>query len=391
MIRRLWVVFLTLVAGTTLALALVTLFYAIIPIDFAGPGKLGFVALLFPLHMLVPALVMAVVAVLAWRMGAAWALRLRTGATLVFALLAAVPAILTWKHATDIGAVPSLGAYLANAAHPNVGGPRPERTVVYGTASNGDQLLLDVWRATNVPAGQIRPAILKVHGGAWIHGTRSGSPAWNTWLNDLGYDVFDVEYRMPPPDRWREEIGDVRCALAWIGSQAATLNLDLRRISIMGYSAGGNLALLAAYGSTSSELPMSCFGQPVPVRSVINLYGPADLTLFWSDSGSLAYVRQALQLYIGHAQPEQPDRYRLLSPLTHIGPSSPPTITLQGESDRVVPVRQQRGLDEALRRAGVTHELYLFPASDHGFDVNWGGFATQAAREKIKAFLEKHG
>lgn len=79
------------------------------------------------------------------------------------------------------------------------------------------------------------------------------------------------------------------------------------------------------------------------------------------------------------------------SPLTHIGPSSPPTITLQGESDRVVPVRQQRGLDEALRRAGVTHELYLFPASDHGFDVNWGGFATQAAREKIKAFLEKHG
>jgi hypothetical protein len=39
----------------------------------------------------------------------------------------------------------------------------------------------------------------------------------------------------------------------------------------------------------------------------------------------------------------------------------------------------------------VTHETYLLPGNDHGFEVNWGGFGAQFAREEIKAFLEEHG
>ena len=41
----------------------------------------------------------------------------------------------------------------------------------------------------------------------------------------------------------------------------------------------------------------------------------------------------------------------------------------------------------ALARAGIVHEVYLLPANDHGFDVNWGGFGTQIARARIEAFL----
>jgi hypothetical protein len=47
-------------------------------------------------------------------------------------------------------------------------------------------------------------------------------------------------------------------------------------------------------------------------------------------------------------------------------------------------------LDEALTKAGVAHELYLLPASDHGFDINWGGFGTQITRTKIRDFLQSH-
>jgi hypothetical protein len=39
----------------------------------------------------------------------------------------------------------------------------------------------------------------------------------------------------------------------------------------------------------------------------------------------------------------------------------------------------------------VAHETYLLPGNDHGFDVNWSGFANQFAREKIRAFLQEHG
>jgi hypothetical protein len=47
-------------------------------------------------------------------------------------------------------------------------------------------------------------------------------------------------------------------------------------------------------------------------------------------------------------------------------------------------------LDEALTKAGVANELYLLPASDHGFDINWGGFGTQIVRTKIQHFLQSH-
>lgn len=88
----------------------------------------------------------------------------------------------------------SLGTYLANAAHLNVGRPQPERRVVYGTVAdgttnNGTQLVLDVWRTGQPDSGPLRPAVVLVHGGAWVHSHRSGMPVRNRWLNALGYEA----------------------------------------------------------------------------------------------------------------------------------------------------------------------------------------------------------
>ena len=35
-------------------------------------------------------------------------------------------------------------------------------------------------------------------------------------------------------------------------------------------------------------------------------------------------------------------------------------------------------------------KMYLLPANDHGFDINWGGFGTQIARAKIRDFLKRY-
>ena len=70
---------------------------------------------------------------------------------------------------------------------------------------------------------------------------------------------------------------------------------------------------------------------------------------------------------------------------------TPPTISFLGAIDRVAPVDQAQRLDEALAKAGVAHETYILPATDHGFDVNWGGLGTQFARAKLEAFLKKNG
>ena len=113
------------------------------------------------------------------------------------------------------------------------------------------------WLAEATSAASLRPAIVKMHGGGWTSGSRSMSAKWNRRLNQLGYHVFDVDYRMPPPERWKDEVGDVKCALGWVVANAEKYRIDPARIGTMGYSAGGNLAMLAAYSAGDPQLPPS--------------------------------------------------------------------------------------------------------------------------------------
>lgn len=371
-------------------LAVATAFYMVVPIDYCGFGMLGLVVLLFPLHLLIASIVAAMLATLAWLIRARLAAALFSVLVVMTVGMAAWPTFATLRAAAEYDVTLSLGDYVANALHLNDGGPELDRTVQYGTANDGTKLVLDVWPTQRVLADGLRPAVLRVHGGGWINGQRSSLADWDVWLNALGYDVFEVAYRILPLAHWEDEVGDVKCALGWLTANAAKYQIDPARISIMGYSAGGNLAMLAAYSAGDPRLPPSCDTTVNPVRSVINFYGPSELALLYHSSGSLQFTQDALRRYIGGAPAEYPERYYVLSPLNHVGANTPATITLLGTSDRIVPTEQAEILHQRLTKAGAVQEMYLLPGNDHGFDVNWGGFGAQVARTKIEQFLQKY-
>jgi acetyl esterase/lipase len=378
--------------ATALFIAFAALAFAmIVPVRFdnlLGLAALG--ALSFPLHILAPALLAAALAVFAGIKRARFAAALFTAAMLIGAMLALWPSIALYRFAQDENVALSLAGYLANGAHLNLARPRQlNRTVVYGVAADGTELRLDAWPATE-NAGALRPTFVRIHGGGFVRGERSDIPDWDRWFNELGYTVFDIDYRLPPPVRWRDEIGDLKCALGWVAAHAGDYGIDPARISVIGFSAGATLALLAAYSAGDPRLAPSCDVPAISVRSVINLYGIPDMPGLYDTSPSKDMVHENAAAYIGGSPSEFPDRHAAVSPLNYIGPASPPTISFLGASDRIVPRRQLFELDTALKRAGVASEAYLLPATDHGFDINWGGFATQFARAKISRFLERY-
>ena len=274
----------TVVACPLALIATACFAYTLRPGEYDGLGWLGSTALVFPLQFLALSLLGAGLAVVAWRFGA---LVPASAFALVAALTAATalwPSIALWQQARQDHVSLSLGAALIPRL--NAGGPALEGSVVYATAADGTRLKLDVWRADSAATGAPHPAVVRVHGGAWIQGTRSDLSDWDRWLNRLGYDVFDIDYRMPPPARWRDEVGDVKCALGWVAAHADTYHVDPKRISVMGYSAGGNLALLAAYSMGDPRLPASCSTSTVTVRSAVNLYGPPDLSLIYRSAAA---------------------------------------------------------------------------------------------------------
>lgn len=383
-----WV--LTAVACSMAVLMAMLAFCMLNPVRWDGPGLIAAVALFFPLHLLVLTLMSAAMALVAGRCKARLAASVFAGVAVLTAVMALTPTIAEWRGAGELNVPLSLSTYLANAWHLNSGDPQLDRSVVYATSKDGTKLQLDVWGTAQSNDGPFRPAVVFVHGGAWVHGNRSALPDWDRWLNGLGYEVFDVEYRMPPPVRWMDEVGDVKSALGWVAAHANEYHVDPALISVMGNSAGANLALLAAYSTGDPQLPPSTDVPQVAIHGVISLYGPTDLALAYRTSKSPEYVHGALQEYIGGTPDEFPDRYRALSPLTHVSSRSPPTIAFLGGSDRLVATEQAELLDQALSGARVPHEMYLLPANDHGFDTNWGGFGTQIARAKIKDFLQRH-
>ena len=383
---------LTILALLLTAYVAITTLYMVNPMSYGSlGGELGFIGLLFTPQLIVITIVSVVLAFAAKRISALFSVILFTLCAFVTLLVVVLSTVSIWQRADQYNV--SLSVFTALAPKINSAGPQAFRTVVYSTTSDGIRLELDMWRVKHVSVDEPHPAIVRVHGGVWIQGERNGLGMWNDWFNDLGYDVFDISYRLPPAANWKniDEVSDVKCAIGWVLDHAKDYHIDTASISLTGYSAGGNLALLAAYSMHNPVLPSSCPAKEVKIRSVINFYGPVDLASLYLNSGTPEFVQNAFPQYIGASLAEKPDEYKKLSPLTYIKKGLPPTITLLGESDRLVPVEQGISLDTALKKAGVHHELYLIPWTDHGFDGSWNSFACQIARDKIKHFLERYG
>ncbi len=291
--------------------------------------------------------------------------------------------------------------------------PLPAAGTVPETATyarpRGEELKLDVWRPPEAPgespdpapgpvpgpvfgsvpdAGRGRPAVVVVHGGGWRSGTRGEFPAWNAWLAERGYVVFDIDYRLSPPPSWQEAPGDVRCAVGWVKENAVRYGVDPERVALMGRSAGGHLALLAAYTEGPSAFPAGCGvrGEPdTAVAAVAAFYPPTDL----ASLSSRGYL-PGIDRFLGGARGAVPGRYRLFSPVARVDAGDPPTFLAHGEDDEIVPPGESELLAGRLGDAGVPHRLVGLPWANHTFDFFWGGWGSQITRSSLEEFLRSH-
>lgn len=109
----------------------------------------------------------------------------------------------------------------------------------------------DVYRPEN--DGPPRPALLFVHGGAFVEGHRNRSDEIyanvHYYLARHGVVGINIGYRLADAAPWPEAARDVGAVVAWARDNAADLNIDPERIFLMGHSAGGAHVGSYAYDS----------------------------------------------------------------------------------------------------------------------------------------------
>ncbi|WP_306337833.1 alpha/beta hydrolase [Streptomyces sp. KL118A] len=270
--------------------------------------------------------------------------------------------------------------------------PDRARTLTYARVGRGhgvhrgkgEKLRLDLW-ALPRRAEVRRPAVVWVHGGGWNKGHRSQTPQWNRWFNARGWSVFDIDYRLAPRATQLDQIGDVKCAVGWVRRHARVYGIDPDRLLLAGSSAGGNLALAAAYTEGDGRVPASCAARDSSVSGVLSLYGPTDMRRLIA--GTALRRDPMIPLLMGGSAATAPARYRLGSPARLVRGDVPPTLLLHGSADRAVPVAQARELARRLKGAGAPATYVELPWVDHCFDVNWGGWGSQIARAATERFL----
>lgn len=249
-------------------------------------------------------------------------------------------------------------------------------------------LLLDIYEPTKEVYDK-HPVLIYVHGGAWIGGAKVTvnndrfHGAFNT-LREQGYAIVSPDYTLarygksPFPDC----VSDVFEALAWIEKNASTYNFDLNNIGMIGESAGGHLALMAAYANAEQFTKANS----LDLNYVIGIYPPTDLQKLYVDQQGLIQEIKAsvanlpdfvkkmtdVKQYLFPFDPEKdPERTKAFtgvhSPINYLKDKVPATLLVHGDADRVVPVSQSKVLIAEMEKRNIPVEYHEPAGVDHAF------------------------
>lgn len=231
------------------------------------------------------------------------------------------------------------------------------------------------------------PALIYIHGGAWITGDKDEGPI-ETDLPELlarGYAVFSINYRLGPFNQFPTQIQDCKCAVRSLRANAAQHNIDATRIGVWGSSAGGHLAALL--GTTNGISDFEGYnGYPEAssaVQAVATYFGPTDLTTSdWGFFDKLGFL-----VVFGTSK-----NWKKASPINYVTKDDAPFLVVAGDRDDQVDVRQSQWFYAKLQATGVPSELLIVKNSDHEFAPKGGALSPTRAEvtKRLADFFDKN-
>jgi acetyl esterase/lipase len=229
------------------------------------------------------------------------------------------------------------------------------QTVAYGPSPDqvGDLYL---------PMARRAPVICLLHGGFWRmpYGRDHIAPLAME-LQTLGFAVWNLEYRRvgAPGGGWPGTLEDVGRGIDHLAQLAAQGDaLDLSRLTAVGHSAGGHLALWSAAacnGAHSALLPAR-----VKPAAAVGLAPVADLRLAYDARCGDGAVERLL----GGSPMEVPQRYRIASPAERL-PTGVKQLLIHGTGDEDVPVDISRRYARDARAAGDDVDFIELATASH--------------------------
>ena len=246
----------------------------------------------------------------------------------------------------------------------------PQKYVSDTTLSfNNVEVSVRVYYPSRKSMKGMQPVTIFYHGGGFVVGSVEEYHSMTSKLARVtGQIIVSVDYRLAPEHPYPAAVNDCYAVLQWMQHYGPTLGADTTRITVMGDSAGGNLATV---------MTLMCHDQkrPQPYRQVL-LY-PAVTLLDTSYPSMIYYMRDSDRRYVLSEafcmrvrrdylanEGEVTDRY--ISPLeSKLSEDLAPALIIAAECD---PLRDSdRAYAKKLEAAGVHVDYREYSGMIHAF------------------------
>ena len=260
----------------------------------------------------------------------------------------------------------------------------PDRRIAYGTDSSQFPEL-------RIPAGTgPRPLVVLIHGGCFKAGSarahRLGAMA--DALKADGIATWSIEYRRlgEPGSGWPGTYLDVGRAVDHVRAIAGEYHLDLGRVVVVGHSAGGHLAMWTAARHRLTKASELYVADPLPVRGVMDLAGPVDMTA--NIPGYEALCRDTvITSLLGGTPAAVPDHYAQASAIKLL-PLAIPQVLVLGSHEDYVPLPLVDAYVQAATQAGDQVRRILIPGAGHFEIASPLSFTWPQVKAAIQSLLD---
>jgi acetyl esterase/lipase len=198
------------------------------------------------------------------------------------------------------------------------------------------------------------------------------------WLNTVGVTGIVLKYRVPRRPEQPERLPapgpllDAQRAVSLVRSHASEWGIDPNRIGIIGFSAGGHLAV-----ATATEFDRRGYE---PIDEIDKISCRPDF---------------AAAVYPGYLIEQQSVGVELekdvLAPYIRIPKDTPPIFLVHASDDPMAGAENSVVMYMALKRASVPAELHIYAQGGHGFGVRKSGLSCSTWTDRFVAWLQSQG
>ena len=233
------------------------------------------------------------------------------------------------------------------------------RDVVYKKGANNKKLDFNLAIPKDASEDNKKPLVVFLHSGTWVAGDKDDFNDIIYTLSYHGYAAATIDYGLVPDENMMGQVDNAIDSIEYIVKNYSDKGIDKDKVVIMGASAGGHIAILAAQKICDDKESYD-----FNLSYLVDMFGPSDLR-YYDDidedkqqqivdlSKSIEYFKNNPEYLLGNKNAYYEEELSKVNPIEVVDKNLVKTLVISGNKDKYVPIEISKSFYNKLKKLGV--------------------------------------